>query len=68
MRAWIATMAGLAAVCAFGILLRWSGAAWGGWVAGIAAAALVFVFLLPAMGERARQPPEAPERKVHFGD
>ena len=68
MRAWVATMAALAVACAFGLLVRWAGAPWGGWVAGLAAAALVFVFLVPGMGERARQPPDAPERKVHFGD
>ena len=68
MRAWIATLAGLAIAAGYGLLVWWSGAAWGKWVAGIASAGLVFVFLVPLMGERARQPADAPERRVHFGD
>ena len=68
MRAWIATLVVLALACAFGLLVWWAGAPWGRWVAGIAAAALVFAFLVPIMGERARQPADAPDRRAYFGD
>ena len=40
----------------------------GGWVIAIGAGALIFLFLLPAMGERSRQPSNAPERRVHWRD
>ena len=55
-------------VLAVGLAMRWAGIAHSGWVIAVSAALLVFVFLLPIMGERARQPSDAPERRVHFGD
>lgn len=58
----------LAAGLGIGLAMRWAGIAGAGWVCAVSAAALVFVFLLPVMGERARQPADAPERRVHFGD
>ena len=58
----------LAAVLGVGLAMRWAGIEGSGWVVAVSAAALVFVFLLPIMGERARQPADAPERRVHFGD
>ena len=58
----------LAAVLGIGLAMRWAGIAHSGWVIALAAAALVFLFLLPVMGERARQPSDAPERKVTWGD
>ena len=58
----------LAAVLGIGLAMRWAGIAHSGWVIAVSAAALVFVFLVPIMGERARQPSDAPERRVHFGD
>jgi len=51
-----------------GIVLDGVGTAHSGWAIAIGAAALVLLFLMPAMGERARQPPDAPERRKHFGD
>ena len=58
----------LAAALGIGLAMRWAGIAHSGWVIAVSAAALVFVFLLPIMGERARQPSDAPERRVLFGD
>ena len=55
-------------VLAIGLAMRWADLPHAGWVIGGAAAALVFLFLLPVMGERARQPSDAPERKVTWGD
>ena len=55
-------------VFAIGLAMRWAALPHAGWVIGGAAAALVFLFLLPVMGERARQPSDAPERKVTWGD
>ena len=51
-----------------GLAMRWAALAHAGWVIGLSAASLVFLFLLPIMGERARQPSDAPERKVTWGD
>ena len=51
-----------------GLAMRWADLAYAGWVIGLSAATLVFLFLLPIMGERARQPSDAPERKVTWGD
>ena len=51
-----------------GVVLRGFDVAHAGWLIAIGAAALVFLFLMPAMGERARQPPDAPERRRNFGD
>ena len=58
----------LAAGLGIGLAMRWAGIAHSGWVIAVSAALLAFVFLLPVMGERARQPSDAPERRVHFGD
>ena len=55
-------------VLAIGLAMRWAALPHAGWVIGGAATALVFLFLLPIMGERARQPSDAPERKVTWGD
>ena len=51
-----------------GLAMRWAALAHAGWVNAISAAALLFLFLLPVMGERARQPSDAPERKVTWHD
>ena len=51
-----------------GLVMRWAGIGHAGWIIGGAAAALVFLFLLPVMGERSRQPPDAPERRVQSGE
>ena len=51
-----------------GLVLRAADVGGAGWVIGLSAAALVFLFLLPVMGERSRQPSDAPERKAHWGD
>ena len=51
-----------------GLAMQWAGLPRAGWVIAISAAALVFLFLLPIMGERARQPSDAPERKVTWHD
>ena len=61
-------MGTLAFVFVVGLAMRWAGLAYSGWVIAVSAAALVFLFLLPIMGERARQPSDAPERKVTWGD
>ena len=58
----------LAFVLVVGLAMRWAGLAHAGWVIGGAAAGLIFMFLLPIMGERSRQPSDAPERKVTWGD
>ena len=58
----------LAAALGIGLSMRWTGMAHSGWVIALSAAALAFLFLLPVMGERARQPSDASERRVHFGD
>ena len=58
----------LAFVLAIGLAMRWASLPHAGWVIGGAACALVFLFLLPIMGERARQPSDAPERHVTWGD
>ena len=47
-----------------GLVMRWMGVDHAGWVIGGCLAVLVFVFLVPVMGERSRQPPDAPERRV----
>ena len=51
-----------------GVVLDGFGIPHAGWAIALGAAALVFLFLMPAMGERARQPPDAPERRRNFGD
>ena len=68
MRLRSAAMLAAFAVLLVGIVLHGFDVPHAGWPIAIAAAALVFLFLMPAMGERARQPPDAPERRVHFGD
>jgi len=55
-------------VLVIGVAMRWASLPYAGWVIGGAASALVFLFLLPIMGERARQPSDAPERKVTWVD
>ena len=54
----------LAFVLVVGLAMRWAGLAHAGWVIGSAVTGLIFLFLLPIMGERSRQPSDAPERKV----
>ena len=61
-------MGTLAFVLAIGLAMRWAGLAHSGWVIAGAAGALIFVFLAPIMGERSRQPSDAPERKVTWHD
>jgi hypothetical protein len=51
-----------------GLAMHWAALPRAGWVIAISAAALVFLFLLPIMGERARQPSDAPERQVTWHD
>jgi hypothetical protein len=34
----------------------------------LSGAALVFLFLLPAMGARSREPADSPLRRAHWGD
>ena len=51
-----------------GVAMRWADLAYAGWVIGLSAATLIFLFLLPIMSERARQTSDAPERKVTWGD
>ena len=58
----------LAFVLVVGLAMRWAGLAHAGWVIGGAVAALIFLFLLPIMGERSRQPSDAPERKITWTD
>jgi uncharacterized membrane protein YkgB len=52
---------------ATGLAMRWAGVGGGGWAIAVGGAALVFLFFLPAMGERARQPHDAPERRFPWG-
>ena len=51
-----------------GLAMRYAGLAHAGIVIAVSAAALAFLFLLPIMGERARQPSDALERKVTWHD
>ncbi len=51
-----------------GLAMRWIGIDYAGWVIGGNLAAFVFLFLVPAMGERSRQPADAPERRIHWDD
>ena len=55
-------------VLAIGLAMRWAALPYAAWVSGGAVSALVFLFLLPIMGERSRQSSDAPERRVHWGD
>jgi len=63
-----ALMIGCALTLAVGIAMRWTGMPGSGWVIGLSAAALVFLFLLPAMGARSREPADSPLRRAHWGD
>jgi len=51
-----------------GLVMRWVGIAYAGWVIGGAAGALVFGFLLSLIHERWRQPADAPERRAPWTD
>ena len=58
----------LAFVLVVGLAMRWASLVYAGWVIGGAVAGLIFLFLMPLMGERSRQPSDAPERKVTWTD
>ena len=51
-----------------GIVMRWIGVAYSGWVISLSGALLVFLFLLPAMGGRMREPPDSAYRRAPWGD
>ena len=58
----------LAFVLVVGLAMRWASLAHAGWVIGGAVAGLIFLSLMPIMGERSRQPSDAPERRVTWTD
>jgi uncharacterized membrane protein YkgB len=62
----------LMGVCCLALLvgaaMRWVGMPSATWVLGISAAAWVFLFLLPAMGGRSREPADSPLRRARWGD
>ena len=60
---WCCALAGLV-----GLAMRWVGMSPAGWVLGAACAVWVFLFLLPVMGSRAREPSDSPLRRAHWGD
>jgi hypothetical protein len=49
-----------------GLVMRWMGVGPSGWVIAVGAGSLVFLFLLPAMGERSRQPADSPDRRANW--
>jgi hypothetical protein len=59
-------------ICAAGLLagvvMRRVGLPHWGWVVCVSGGALAFLFLLPAMGARSREPSDSPSRRVHWGD
>ena len=61
-------MWGCALAVLVGLAMRWVGVSRAGWVIGAACVAWVFLFLLPVMGSRAREPADSPLRRAHWGD
>jgi len=61
-------MIGCALTLPVGLAMRWVGMPGSGWVIGLSGAALVFLFLLPAMGARSQEPADSPLRRAHWGD
>jgi uncharacterized membrane protein YkgB len=61
-------MIGCALTLPVGIAMRWAGVPGSGWVIGLSGAALVFLFLMPVMGARSREPADSPSRRAHWGD
>jgi hypothetical protein len=60
-------LAALAALLCTGILLRMAGVLLPAWALMAVAAALAFVFLLPAMGARMQEPEGSPLKKAPWG-
>ena len=61
-------MGGCCLALLVGAAMRWVGMPSATWVLGLSAAAWVFLFLLPAMGGRSREPADSPLRRARWGD